>query len=105
MSQLSRKTYVQGIFVGTNIRRGTSAMFYSGAQSQGPMEDAVFSRTSFPINPRTKELEILLEISAFFSETGAVGAGDLRQGAQYKSNQLDVHVVRLYFASMSFPRF
>ncbi|KAH6906861.1 hypothetical protein BKA70DRAFT_1428958 [Coprinopsis sp. MPI-PUGE-AT-0042] len=74
------------------IRRGTSAMFYSDAQSQGPMEDAVFTRTSFPINPRTKELEILLEISAFFSETGAIGASELRQGAQYKSNALDIHV-------------
>ncbi|KAH6917776.1 hypothetical protein BKA70DRAFT_1455591 [Coprinopsis sp. MPI-PUGE-AT-0042] len=87
-----KKNYVQGVYVGTNIRRGTSAMFYSDAQSQGPMEDAVFTRTSFPINPRTKELEILLEISAFFSETGAIGASELRQGAQYKSNALDIHV-------------
>jgi hypothetical protein len=79
--------------IATNIRRGTSAMFYSDASSLGPMEDAVFSRTSFPINARTKEIEYLLDITAFYSETGSVGAGDLRKSPQYNSNQVDVHEV------------
>jgi len=88
VSAISRKTYHQAVFVQTNIRNSSST-FKSDAGTSGPMPDAVSGSTTFPLAPR--QTPIVLNISAYYSESSGKLSAKAIRDPQYAASKVDIH--------------